>query len=95
MSTKTDIVDTVRTWTGVKKKDVEKVIDATLQAVAACMQDGEDVQFTGFGRFRCVNVEERTAHSPQTGEPITVPAHKAVRFIPGKTLKAYVNKEEN
>lgn len=90
MKTKTDIIDAVRASTGLKKQEVEKVVGATLQAISDALKGGEDVQFTGFGRFRSVNIEERTAHSPQTGEPIAVPAHKVVRFIMGRTLKEYV-----
>jgi len=34
---------------------------------------------------------ERTGRNPRTGATVTVKAHKAVRFRPGRALKDFVN----
>ena len=42
---------------------------------------------TGFGTFKVSERAARTGRDPRTGNPIDIPASKAVRFTPGKTLK--------
>lgn len=52
--------------------------------------DGE-VRLPSFGKLYVVDVEERQRCNPQNGEPLTVPAHKAVRFKPSSVLKFAIN----
>ena len=42
---------------------------------------------TGFGTFEVVKRAKRKGRNPQTGEPITIKAHKVVKFKPGKGLR--------
>ena len=42
---------------------------------------------SGFGTFKVVERQARTGRNPKTGENIPIPAHKAVKFVPGKTLR--------
>lgn len=71
---------------GISLKDAEKAVNTTLQAIANALGRGEEVQLTGFGVFKVVEVAERQGHNPATGETITIAAHKAVRFKPYKDL---------
>jgi len=41
----------------------------------------------GLGTFEVVKRAKRKGRNPRTGEPVTIKAHKAVRFRPSKTLK--------
>jgi DNA-binding protein HU-beta len=42
---------------------------------------------TGFGTFQVEDRKERKGRNPQTGDEITIPAAKVVKFRPGKLLK--------
>jgi DNA-binding protein HU-beta len=42
---------------------------------------------TGFGTFTVAERKARKGSNPRTGEEITIPASKGVRFKPGKKLK--------
>lgn len=43
--------------------------------------------------FEVVDVPARQGRNPRTEESIPIPAHKAVKFRPGKELREAVNHE--
>ncbi|WP_244186966.1 HU family DNA-binding protein, partial [Paraburkholderia steynii] len=49
------------------------------------------VQLIGFGSFSTGARAERTGRNPSTGETITIPAAKTVKFTAGKAFKDVVN----
>ncbi|MEX3937576.1 HU family DNA-binding protein [Paraburkholderia phymatum] len=51
----------------------------------------ETVQLVGFGSFSTGARAERAGRNPSTGETITIPAAKTVRFTAGKAIKDAVN----
>ena len=63
------------------------IFETTMEEVAA----GNRVEIYGVGQFKPVAVAERKGRNPQTGEEITIPAHKKVAFSPSKTFKEKVN----
>ena len=44
-----------------------------------------------FGTFSLSQRKERQGRNPKTGEPLTIPACKVVRFHPGKQLREAVD----
>ena len=88
---KTDLVNVVADATGNSKKDVEAVINASLDAIAGALKDGDKVQLIGFGTFEVKDRPERTGINPATRQSITIPASKRLSFTSGKTLKAKLN----
>ena len=89
---KAELAAAVAAKTGMERKESEKVVAATFEAIREALAAGEKVQIVGFGAF---SVKERAAHAginPKTKEPITVAASKAAAFKPGKELKESVNK---
>ena len=90
---KTKLIQSVVEQTQWIKKDVSKVVDAILQAIEQSLSQGEEVSMVGFGAFRVFQKEERKGRNPRTGDPITLPATKVVRFSAGKNLKEAINSE--
>lgn len=80
MAGKTEIVDSVAERTGVKKADVSKVLDETLGAIKASLEQGEAVALRGFGTFRVTETAARKGRNPQTGEEMDIPAGRRVGF---------------
>ena len=71
---------------------VSKIIEAFWAAVQKGLKKGEEVKFTGFGKFV---VRSRAAHAgrnPATGQKIKVKATKFVRFVAGRKLVTAVKK---
>lgn len=72
-------------------KDTDKALKAFLDTVTEVVKEGKKIMFVGFGSFECVHREARKGHNPRTGEPVDIPASKAVKFGAGKLLKDTVN----
>lgn len=81
--------DTTGTLTSIEKTEcvVNQVLDTLQRAI---VKHGLKIQ--GFGVFEVVDVPERQGRNPRTGESIPIPAHKAVKFRPGKELREAVNR---
>lgn len=88
---KTDLVNVVSAETGLKKKDVDTVINAAIEAITTALKEGDKVQLIGFGTFEIKNVAAREGRNPQTGETITIDASKKASFSASKALKDIIN----
>lgn len=87
---KADLIARVAEESGVTKKLAAEVVENTFVAIKESLAAGEKFTLVGFGTFEVVERAEREGRNPQTGEPITIPARKAVRFKAGKALKEVV-----
>jgi len=67
------------------------IINATFEAIAESMIDGEPVVIANFGKFVPFQSKARIGHNPKTGDPIDIAAKTTVKFKPGKGLKEVVN----
>ena len=74
------------------KVEAEKKAKAFLETVEEALVKGEEVIFTGWGKWEVVEKAERVGRNPKTGEEITIPARKAIKFKAGKALEEKVNK---
>ena len=92
MATKSDLIDRIAQKADFTKKDSEKTVNAFLEAIQEHLQNGGNIQLTGFGSFKVEQRKEREGRNPQTGEKLTIPASKVVKFNPGKALKEKVQK---
>ncbi len=89
---KTELVNAVAEKAAVSKKDAEKVINATVDAITAALKAGDKVQLVGFGAFEVKSRAARQGRNPRTKETITIPASKSPVFKAGKALKDTVAK---
>lgn len=89
---KTTLIEKVTKETGLKKKDVEAVVNATFAGIEDAILAGEKVQVVGFGTFEVKDRPARSGINPATRKAITIPASKRLSFATGKTLKAKLNK---
>lgn len=74
----------------VSKLDTARVIDSALEVLRDELSTGEGVQIYGFGTLETVMHAPRTGRNPATGELVTIPEKRAVRFRAGKNLKELV-----
>jgi DNA-binding protein HU-beta len=88
--TKADFVDKLAAKSGLTKKDAAAVVDAFVDVVTDALKKGEDVQFTGFGKFYVQQREARQGINPQTKAKIKIPATKVPKFSAGLALKSAV-----
>ena len=88
---KTELIAAVAEKAGLTKKDVEKVITATLETVTEVVAKGDKVQVVGFGTFEARARKEREGKNPATKEKIVIPAATVPAFKAGKAFKDAVN----
>jgi DNA-binding protein HU-beta len=72
------------------KKAASDAVDAVLDAITGALAAGDEVSFTGFGKFHVAERGPRQGVNPRTGERITIPGGKVPRFSAGSALKAKV-----
>ncbi|MCH2450534.1 MAG: HU family DNA-binding protein [Gracilimonas sp.] len=86
-----EIIEALSRTTGFSKQKSEAFAKALIAEVKAELQETGKASITNFGSFKVKEVAERQGQNPQTGEPITIPAHKRVTFTPYKALREEVN----
>jgi DNA-binding protein HU-beta len=88
--TKQEFVDLVASKSGLSKKDAGDAVDAVLDSITDSLKAGNDVTFTGFGKFSVAHRAARTGVNPRTGERLSIAASKVPKFSPGSSLKQAV-----
>ena len=72
------------------KKAAADAVDAILNGIQDSLVSGEDVNFTGFGKFSVAERGPRQGVNPRTGERITIAGGKVPKFSAGAGLKGKV-----
>ena len=88
---KTDLVNVVAAEANLSKKAAEAAVNATLDAIANALKNGDKVQLIGFGTFEVKAVAAREGRNPKTGEVIKIAADKKPAFSASKVLKDQLN----
>lgn len=68
------------------QKAVKDMADMFENGILKALADDDKLTFAGL-ILKVVDVEERTGRNPQTGEEITVPAHKRIMVKAGSNMK--------
>ena len=90
--TKRDLVVNIARDTGLKQHDVLNVIQKTLDAITDELAQGGHVELRDFGVLEVCERKARVGRNPNKPEiPVPIPAHKVVRFKPGRLMKARVS----
>ena len=71
----------------ITKAQAKQLVDAVLEAMRASLVSGEEVNLPGFGKFKVQDKPARTGRNPATGETITIPAKKVLKFRIAKAAK--------
>jgi DNA-binding protein HU-beta len=90
MATKSEFVDSVASESGLSKKDAGAAVDAVINTIQRELESGNEVSFTGFGKFHVAQRGAREGRNPRTGETMTIAASRVPRFTAGSGLKKAV-----
>lgn len=85
--TKADLVDQIAARANMTKASAERVLNSFLDSVKEGLAQEGKLTLMGFGTFAVESRKARQGRNPRTGEAITIPAAKMVKFRPGKILK--------
>lgn len=89
---KTELIAAVAESAGLTKKDAERIVNASIDAITAALVKGDKVQISGFGTFEAKEREARIGRNPHTKEEIHIPATRVPSFKASKALKDLVAK---
>lgn len=84
---KTDLAAKVAKKTDLDDRAALSMLNLFLKEISMSLKKGERVTLTGFGSFEIRKRKKRTMRNISTGAPMVVPAHKAIGFEVGQTLK--------
>ena len=87
---KEDLVKLVSEKTGITKKAAGQAQKAVIEGISSTLERGGSISIVGFGSFKVVKRAAREGRNPSTGEKMQIPASKAVKFTPSKSLKERV-----
>ena len=89
---KVELIAQIAEKSGLSKKDAEKALAATVDAITEAVSTGDKVQLVGFGSFEVKQREARVGRHPKTKEAIEIPATRVPVFKAGRALKDAVSK---
>ena len=85
--TKDEFTRQVAAEAGLSHEEANRAVDAVLGGIADSLRQGQEVTFTGFGKFAVKERSARMGINPQSGERIQIAATKVPSFKPGAKLK--------
>jgi len=84
---KAELIEEVRTETGLTKKVSREAVDAIVSAIIDSLARQEKVTLVDFGTFQVRERKARKGVNPRTRGVINIPAKKVAKFKPGKSLR--------
>ena len=88
--TKGEFVDRVADRAGLSKRDAATAVDAVLDTIESTLRNGDEISFSGFGKFSVSHRSAREGRNPATGERIHIQASRVPKFTSGAGLKKAV-----
>lgn len=85
--TKSEMLTTLATDTGFKKKDVENMMEAVNNLIYKTLKKEKVIKLDGLGVFQLKDRKARLGRNPRTGETVQIAAKKVVKFRVVKALK--------
>ena len=84
---KTEFIEFMAEKHDISKVEAKKSLEMVLTSLTEALENGDEVNLTGFGKFSVVHKDEGEARNPSTGGTITVPAHDVPKFSFSKAFK--------
>jgi DNA-binding protein HU-beta len=86
---KLDIVNAILAKNpNVSRTKAEQALETVFEAMKGALGRGERIELRRFGVFNVKPRKTGIGRNPRTGQQVSIPPGKAVRFKPGKELQA-------
>lgn len=86
-----DLVGLLSSKMNITEKEAETFLKEFFTVSTEVITSGEELRINGLGLFKPIWVEARGSINVQTGEPVEIPGHYKLSFIPDKVLREAVN----
>ena len=92
--TKADLIDRIHeSDPKLTKTQARETVETILSTMKSCLENGDDVLLSNFGKFSLKDKATRKGRNPQTGEEMILDARKVVTFKPSGKLRKLVNEK--
>lgn len=88
---KRELVASIATEVGLPNDQVRAVLDSAFRHIADELLVGGRFEMRGFGVFNVLTQKERKLYVPKTGQTITIPARRVIRFKEVEGLRRRLN----
>ena len=89
--TRDSIIEIVSGETGIPKSRSLEIVETLIEIIKKELESGDDVLFSGFGKF-CVRAKkERKGRNPYTGEDLMLAPRRVVIFKWSRKLRQKIN----
>ena len=89
--TKENLIDLVYNKSDIKRQEAIPIVESLLEIIKHTLESGEDVLFSGFGKFCVKDKRERRGRNPQTADDMTLRARRVVVFQCSAVLREKMN----
>ena len=89
--TKAHIVATFQNELGFSKHQSIDLVENLLEIVKSSLSNGENLLFSGFGKFCVQDKKERRGRNPATGESVMLKPRRIVTFKCSEKLREKIN----
>jgi len=89
--TKDDIAEAVSENIGFPKNQSIELVETLLELIKKTLESGEDVLFSGFGKFRVKKKKERRGRNPATNGDMMLRPRRVVTFHCSGKLRKRMN----
>lgn len=83
---KSELVKAIAEESGLSQAASKKALEATVEAIAKAIKEGDKVALVGFGTFSVVKRAARNGVNPSTGQKIKIAAKQVAKFKPASNL---------
>src|SRR3954466_7846071 len=83
----TDLIEQVAAKAGIAKSAAKEAVEAMLTGIIDAAKQGDEINLSGFGKFKVRNSPARRGRTPATGETIEIAASRKLGFAPAKQVK--------
>lgn len=85
--TKGELLTTLATDTGFKKKEIEGFMEALNKTIYKTLKKEYKIKLDGLGVFQLKDRKARVGRNPRTGEAVNIAAKRVVKFRVLKVMK--------
>ena len=89
--TRQDIINEVAEALNTPTKRAKPIVEAVFKELKTSLENGINVEISGFGKFVIRQKNKRTGRNPNTGEEAEITKRKVVTFKPSGLFRDAVN----
>jgi DNA-binding protein HU-beta len=84
---KLDFVNAIVSRTNISRAKAEQAVETIFETLKKALADGQRIELRRFGVLSVRPRKTGIGRNPRTGEEVSIPPGRAVRFKPGKELQ--------